>query len=251
MQEIYVDDIGDGFPLVLVHGFLGSSAMWSPQKEFFSKYYRVITPALPGFGESNKIKSLTSIKDMAETVLKILEKNEIKKFNLMGHSMGGMIVQEMANLSGEKINKLICYATGSIGDIPGRFEPIDVSREKLKENGIEETSNRISKKWFVDGDKAKYFFLCDNANKATSEEAADNALIALKKWRGLENLQNIRNETLIIWGDKDTAYNFDQVDTLNKNIPNSKIEILKNCSHNVHLEVPEKFNQIVKIFLDN
>jgi len=251
MQEIYVDDIGDGFPLVLVHGFLGSSAMWSPQKEFFSKYYRVITPALPGFGESNKIKSLTSIKDMAETVLKILEKNEIKKFNLIGHSMGGMIVQEMANLSGEKINKLICYATGSIGDIPGRFEPIDVSREKLKENGIEETSNRISKKWFVDGDKAKYFFLCDNANKATSEEAADNALIALKKWRGLENLQNIRNETLIIWGDKDTAYNFDQVDTLNKNIPNSKIEILKNCSHNVHLEVPEKFNEIVKIFLDN
>ena len=56
MQEIYVDDIGTGFPLVLVHGFLGSSAMWGPQKEFFSKYYRVIAPALPGFGESKKIK---------------------------------------------------------------------------------------------------------------------------------------------------------------------------------------------------
>ena len=169
----------------------------------------------------------------------------------MGHSMGGMIVQEMVNLSGEKVNKLICYATGSIGDIPGRFETIDVSLEKLKENGIEKTSNRISKKWFVDGDKAKYFFLCDNANKATSEEAADNALKALKNWRGLENLKNIKNETLIIWGDKDTAYNFEQVDILNKNIQNSKIEIIKNCSHNVHLEVPEKLNEIVKIFLDN
>ena len=45
MQEIYIDDIGKGFPLVLVHGFLGSSAMWSPQKEFLSKYYRVIAPA--------------------------------------------------------------------------------------------------------------------------------------------------------------------------------------------------------------
>ena len=251
MQEIYVDDIGTGFPLVLVHGFLGSSAMWGPQKEFFSKYYRVIAPALPGFGESKKIKSLNSINAMAETVLKILDKKKIKKFNLMGHSMGGMIVQEMVNLSGEKVNKLICYATGSIGDIPGRFETIDVSLEKLKENGIEKTSNRISKKWFVDGDKAKYFFLCDNANKATSEEAAENALKALKNWRGLENLKNIKNETLIIWGDKDTAYSFDQVDTLNKNIPNSKIVIIKNCSHNVHLEIPKKFNEIVKIFLDN
>ena len=250
MQEIYVDDIGTGFPLVLVHGFLGSSAMWTPQKEFFSKHYRVIVPALPGFGESSKIKSLNSINAMAEKVLEILHHKNINKFNLMGHSMGGMIVQEMANLSGEKINKLICYATGPIGDIPGRFESIDVSREKLKENGIEKTSNRISKKWFVEGDKAKYFYLCNNANKATSEEAADNALVALKNWRGLENLKNIKNKTLIIWGDKDTAYNFNQVDTLNQNISNSKIEVIKDCSHNVHLEIPEKFNEIVKNFLE-
>ena len=251
MQEIYIDDIGKGYPLVLVHGFLGSSAMWSPQKEFLSKYYRVIVPALPGFGESSKIKSLDSINAMAEKVLEILNKKEIKKFNLMGHSMGGMIVQEMAKISGEKINKLICYATGPIGDIPGRFEPIDVSREKLKENGIAETSNRISKKWFVEGDQAKYFYLCDNANKATSEEAADNALNALKNWNGIDNLKKINNETLIIWGDKDTAYNFDQVDALSKNIPNSKMEIFKGCSHNVHLELPEKFNEIVKNFIEN
>ena len=251
MQDIYVDDIGSGFPLVLVHGYLGSSEMWSLQKEFLSKHFRVITPALPGFGESSKIKSLDSINAMAEKVLEILNKKEIKKFNLMGHSMGGMIVQQMAKISGEKINKLIFYATGPIGDIPGRFEPIDVSREKLKENGIAETSNRISKKWFVEGDQAKYFYLCDNANKATSEEAADNALNALKNWNGIDNLKNINNETLIIWGDKDTAYNFDQVDALSKNIPNSKMEIFKGCSHNVHLELPEKFNEIVKNFIEN
>ena len=93
--------------------------------------------------------------------------------------------------------------------------------------------------------------MCDNANKATSEEAADNALNALKNWNGVDNLKNINNETLIIWGDKDTAYNFDQVDALSKNIPNSKMEIFKGCSHNVHLELPEKFNEIVKNFIEN
>ena len=194
MQEIYVDDLGEGFPIVLVHGFLGSSEMWYPQKKFLSKYFRVIAPALPGFGESSKIKSLDNINIMAKTVLALLEKKNIKKFNLMGHSMGGMIVQEMAKISGEKIKKLICYATGPIGDIPGRFETIDESREKLKKNGIKITSNRISRKWFVKGENAKYFYLCENANKATSEIAADNALIALKNWRGLENLKNIKNE---------------------------------------------------------
>jgi len=224
--------------------------MWEPQINFFKDYFRVITPDLPGFGKSSKIKSLDSINSMAKIVLELLKKRDINKFNLMGHSMGGMIVQEMAIISGDKINKLICYSTGSIGDIPGRFESIDLSREKLKKDGIEKTANRISKKWFVEGDKAKYFYLCNNANKTMSEEAADNALKALKNWRGLENLQNIKNKTLIIWGDKDTAYNFNQVDVLNKNIPNSKIEIIKGCSHNVHLEIPEKFNEIVKNFLE-
>jgi len=48
MQDIYVNDIGKGFPLVLVHGFLGSSEMWEPQIKYLNKYYRVITVDLPG-----------------------------------------------------------------------------------------------------------------------------------------------------------------------------------------------------------
>jgi len=249
MQDIHIDDQGNGFPLVLVHGFLGSSEMWNPQKKFFSKYFRVITPALPGFGESNKLKSHSSINSMAQTVLKCLEEKNIKKFNLLGHSMGGMIVQEMAKISGDKINKLICYATGSIGDIPGRFETMDASIERLRKEGIKETVRRVPKKWFVEQDKAKYFYLCKNAAKEITEETADNALIAMKNWRGYENLKNIHNETLIVWGDKDISYNFEQVETLNKNIPKSNLIIFKGCSHNVHLEETEKFNNTIMDFL--
>ena len=71
----------------------------------------------------------------------------------------------------------------------------------------------------------------------------------MKNWSGIDNLKNIKNETLVVWGDKDTSYNFDQVDTINNNITNSRIEIVKNCAHNVHLEQPEKFNEIIKTFL--
>lgn len=249
MQGLYVGDEGKGFPLVLVHGFLGSSKMWTLQIKFLSKYFRVITPALPGFGESNQIKSHNNINVMAQTVLKCLEEMDVKKFNLLGHSMGGMIVQEMAKIAGEKTNKLILYCTGSIGDIPGRFESINESKTKLKNIGLEKTALRIAKTWFVERDKAKYFYLCSNAWKATSLETADNALTAMKNWNGLENLKNINNKTLIIWGDQDKAYNFKQIDTLNKNILNSNLKIFKGCSHNVHLEVPEKFNNTIKDFL--
>ena len=165
--------------------------------------------------------------------------------------MGGMIIQEMAKLAGEKIGKLICYGTGPVGNIPGRFETINESREKLKKNGLKITAHRIAKTWFIEEDKAKYFYLCDNAGKTTTMEAAVNALIAMKNWSGLENLKNIKNLTMIIWGDQDKAYNFDQIDILNRNIPNSNLNIFKGCSHNVHLEIPSEFNKCITNFLDN
>ncbi len=249
MSNIYVDDIGEGFPFVLVHGYLGSSEMWSFQKEFFSKDYRVIIPALPGFGESHNVKSLDSINKMAKKIINVLDQKKIDKFNLIGHSMGGMIVQEITKLIGDRVNKLICFATGSIGDIPGRFETMDETREKLKKEGSQISFSRVPLKWFVKGEKDKNYFLCENAVKNVSLETADNALLAMKNWKGIDNLKKIKNETLIIWGDKDTSYNFDQVDTLNKNIKNSRLEIFKNCAHNVHLEQPDKFNNIVKKFI--
>jgi len=249
MSNIYVDDLGEGFPFVLVHGYLGSSEMWTFQKEFFSKDYRVITPALPGFGESHNVKSLDSINKMAKEIINVLDQKKINKFNLIGHSMGGMIVQEITKLIGDRVNKLICFATGSIGDIPGRFETMEETREKLKKEGTQLSFSRVPHKWFVKGDKDKNYFLCENAVKNVSLEAADNALLAMKNWRGKENLKNIKNDTLIIWGDKDTSYNFDQVDTLNKNIKNSRLEIFKDCAHNVHLEQPDQFNNLVKEFI--
>ena len=249
MSNIYVEDVGKGFPFVFVHGYLGSSKMWNFQKEFFSKHYRVIIPALPGFGESHNVKSLDSINKMATQIIDLLDQKNINKFNLIGHSMGGMIVQEITKLIGDRVNKLICFATGSIGEIPGRFETIDETREKLKKDGIEVSFSRVPKKWFVKGDKDKNYYLCKNAVKNVSLETADNALLAMKNWRGKENLKNIKNETLIIWGDKDTSYNFDQVDTLNKNIKNSRLEIFKDCAHNVHLEQPDQFNNLVQKFI--
>ena len=249
MSDIYVDDIGEGFPFVLVHGYLGSAEMWLFQKEFFSKDYRVIIPALPGFGESHNVKSLDSINKMAKKIISVLDQKKIDKFNLIGHSMGGMIVQEITKLIGDRVNKLICFATGSVGDIPGRFETMDETREKLKKEGTQMSFSRVPLKWFVKGDKDQNYFLCKNAVKNVSLETADNALVAMKNWSGIENLKNIKNETLIIWGDKDTSYNFDQVDTLNKNIKNSRLEIFKDCAHNVHLEQPDEFNNLVKEFI--
>ena len=82
MQDTYIGDEGKGFPLVLVHGFLGSSIMWKPQIDFFKDYFRVITPDLPGYGKSNKTKSHNTIQSIANLLLDCLEKKKIDKYDL-------------------------------------------------------------------------------------------------------------------------------------------------------------------------
>ena len=95
MQDIFAEDVGSGTPLVLVHGFLGSSDMWSPQIKFFKDNFRVIAPALPGFGSSSAMNSCNSIECMANVILNLLEKKKIKNFNLLGHSKSGMKKQKI------------------------------------------------------------------------------------------------------------------------------------------------------------
>ena len=249
MQDIYSEDEGSGFPLVLVHGFLGSSEMWEPQINFFKNYFRVIAPDLPGFGKSKEVKSHNSIQSIANLLLNFLRKKKIDKFYLLGHSLGGMIVQEMAKKSGNKISKLICYSTGPRGEMPGRFETVDQSRDNLKKNGLEIMARNIAKTWFIKGENAKYFDICINVGKQASIETVDNTLIAFKNWSGVDTLKNIKNKTLIVWGDKDKSYNLEQIKTLEKNIPNSSLIVFNNCAHNIHLEEPEKFNNTIKHFL--
>ena len=76
MQDIFAKDVENGIPLVLVHGFLSSSEMWRLQIDFFKENYRVIAPALPGFGKSNKVNSCNSIEGMAKSILISLKKRK-------------------------------------------------------------------------------------------------------------------------------------------------------------------------------
>ena len=80
MQDIYISDEGKGFPLVLVHGFLGSSKMWGQQIEFFKNNFIVITPDIPGFGKSKHLKSHDDINSIANLILQILKRKQINDF---------------------------------------------------------------------------------------------------------------------------------------------------------------------------
>ena len=248
MNHLSYKRIGKGYPLVLVHGYLGGQDMWQFQEDLKDNF-ELIMPSLAGYGESSKMTAPSTIRENATQVFELLDYLKIDTFNLLGHSMGGMIVQEMAALSPERINKLICFGTGSIGVLPNRFETIAESRRKIKEIGLSETRINIAKTWFVDHQVGDGYKLClDEGAKATTQ-AALASLDAWDCWDGRGQLNQITSPTLILWSNKDRSYDWNQQEILNKGIANSKVEIVDGCAHNSHMEKPDLINSIIKHFL--
>ena len=249
MKHLAYRKIGKGLPIVLIHGYLGDPLMWQLQIEELKKHYEVITPCLAGYAESASLKSPDSINENATLVIELLNHLRIDNYFLLGHSMGGMIVQEMAALYPERINKLICFGTGSIGVLPNRFETINESRTKIKKFGLSKVRQEIAKTWFIDYLIGEGFKLCIDEGRKASTQAALASLDAWECWDGREQLKHIKCPTLIIWSDKDRSYDWSQQNILKKGIVDSRLEIVENCAHNSHMEKPKLFNTIVKNFL--
>ncbi len=240
----------DSPPLLLVHGFLGGKAQWTPILSELQKNRTIIAPDLPGFGADLAQDSPDKIRDFAECLWHYLDELGVTKCDILGHSMGGMIVQEMAHLAGARIRRLVCYGTGPLGAMPERFEPLDISRERFKAEGVATTAARIAATWFREGKAAEYYPLCQELGTGVRLENALAGLRAMAAWDGREYLPDIACPTLVIAGADDRSYARRYICSLAEHIPNSTLVILQNCCHSAHLEQPKKFLSVVAEFLD-
>lgn len=240
---------GEGPPLVLVHGYLGGSAQWEAEIAQFRDRFDVIAPDLPGFGDAADRPGCANIAEMADSVLSLLDALDIADFILLGHSMGGMIAQEIAAKAGPRISKLVLYGTGPLGLMPDRFEPIKLSRERLATDGVEKTIERIGATWFRKGDVAAGFPLVREIGARADPQAALLALDAMAEWDGRPKLKSLEMPTLVVWGHDDRSYRWPQVEALWKTLPNATLSVIPGASHAAHLEKPKLFHAVIEDFL--
>lgn len=122
-MEIYFENAkinysvaGNGKCLVLLHGFLHDSEMWTKYRtRWLQSGYKVLCMDLPGHGKSHVVENL-SIETIAEILHTILEKEAIEKVQIIGHSLGGYTGLAFANLFPKKLEKLILYHSSAFAD---------------------------------------------------------------------------------------------------------------------------------------
>lgn len=237
-------------PLVLVHGFMGGGEQWDGYVDRLSRQGDLIAVDLPGFGRNAHLPPICSIAGYADWIVKHLRDLGVERYHLLGHSMGGMIAQDVAHLDSERIDRLVLYATGAIGVLPGRFETIEASKQRAIQDGATTTARRIAATWFLDREAADAYEQCAAIAARTQLAAIHAGLDAMQSWSGTQNLQQIPQDTLILWGDRDRTYPWNQIQRLWQTIANTSLAVVPGCAHAVHAEKPDLFQSLVSDFLD-
>jgi pimeloyl-ACP methyl ester carboxylesterase len=240
---------GRGETVVLVHGYLGGSRQWAAELEALSHRFDVVAVDLAGYGDASGLTAPADMASHATAVLATLDSVAVDRFHLLGHSMGGMVVQQMVHQAPQRVARLVLYGTGPLGSIPGRFETMARSRERLLQDGVQHTAQRICATWLLDREASPAFGALAALATSASAQAAEAGLWAMEGWDGRAWLAAVTQPTLVLWGEHDRSYGWPQTEALWRSIPGASLAVMPHCAHAAHLERPALFHTLVHDFL--
>ncbi|MCX5751763.1 MAG: alpha/beta hydrolase [Candidatus Saganbacteria bacterium] len=254
---LYHEVSGSGEPLLLISGLGADNSCWGGVVKSFSKRFQTIVFDNPGSGRSSIFKKPHTIRHLADDAVKLLNYLGIKRAHLIGHSMGGYIAQEIAINYPKRVNKLILEGTAPVSSSRNNVLFSGFAKKLKEKEPIEKwittwSSWLFSKKTFDSGLFVETFI--KNASKypyPSTAEGFSAQVDAMAKFDTRSRLSEIKAKTLIIEGEDDILIRPDEARVLAKQIPGSKIRLIKNVAHYVHLENPSLFTKIAMGFLGN
>ena len=232
---------GNGQPLVLLHGLFGALSNFRSLIEYFRQHYKVVVPMLPLL-EMDILH--TSVGGLAKFVHRFLEARNLSAVHLLGNSLGGHVALIHTLKHPERIKSLIL--TGS----SGLFE--NGMGDSYPKRGDYEYIKKKTELTFYDPRTATKE-LVDEVYSITNNRLKAIKIIALAKSAIRNNLgeelNQIKQPTLLVWGNDDSITPPFVAREFNKLIPNSELHFIDKCGHAPMMEVPDEFNVILHKFL--
>ena len=254
--EIYYEIRGEGKPLIFLAGLASDSQSWSTVMNRLSKEFMLIMPDNRGCGRTSCPLDEITIQGMADDVIALMDHLNIEKADLLGHSMGGYVAQQLCLDHPDRFDKLILAASSSFTNKRNKALLNDLV--KYRKDGMD------LREWF-----RCLFFWIFSRQFFEDEKMLDLSLTysveypfpqsleqfimqvqALNSFDISERLKEIHHPALILCGKDDLLFNpYESIQVLSE-IPASEVALIENAAHAIHTEQPEAFVKEVVAFLE-
>jgi len=234
---------GQGEPLLLLHGLFGALSNFTGQIDYFRHHYKVIVPLLPLL-DLDLLH--TTVGGLEKFVHKFIEYRDYRNINVLGNSLGGHVALMYVLRHPERVRSMIL--TGSSG---------------LFENGMGDTYPKRGDYEYIRKKTEFTFYDPAMASKELVDELYETVNVRIKAIKIIalaksairnnlgEEVSQIRQPTLLIWGNNDNITPPFVGREFHRLIPNSELHFIDKCGHAPMMERPEEFNAILHKFLQN
>lgn len=249
-------DVGDGFPVVLLHGSGPGVTAWANWGKLFPLLkddFRVIAPDMAGFGFTERTQDpVYSMNNWVQQTIDLFDALGIEKANLVGNSFGGALALSMAIKYPERINKLVLM--GSMGvsfpltyglDRVWGYEPSLANMEELLE--IFTYDHSFATKDLI---QTRY-----ESSKQPGFQESFSSMFPAPRQNSVEAMagnqayiRNIPHDTLIIHGREDRVIPIETSMKLMELIDNAQLHVFGKCGHWTQIEHTEEFAELISSF---
>ncbi len=237
---ISVIEDGAGPPLLVLHDELGD-ARWRSWHAELARDRRIIMPLLPGFGVSPQIEWISSVRDLACLVARMLREMKLDRLDLIGFSFGGWLAAEMAANSPASFGRIMLVAP--FGIRPRAGEICDLFLMSTPEY------MRASVKY-----EASAAELADSRAPEQIEEARVEAgRLAWSPYMHNPSLphllKGLGTRMMVLWGEDDAIIPPGTAQQYREIGPQVEVATIADCGHHPEVETPEKFVALARKFL--
>jgi len=222
--------VGQGPPLLLLHGLAGSARWWSRNMAELAEAHEVHAIDLPAFGSSSRL-SRFRLERVPNQLVATMDRLGIERASIFGHSMGGLIAGRIAAEHPGRVERLVLVDAAFLSLDPGWWRrgagPIAVLRW---------TKASLVRTFAEDAFRVGPIRLIDASRQLLRAD-----------WSDL--LPRIQAPTLVVWGEHDTLCPATVGHAITERIPGSRFVTISRAGHNPMWEQPREFDRVVLDFL--
>ena len=252
-MTLHVTEQGSGTPIVFLHAFPLFSAMWKSDAARLATVGRVMTPDLPGFGESPRQTS-PSIALMADAVGGLLDQLGLRQPIILGGlSMGGYVAFEFLRKFPARVKALTLFSTKAAADSPEQREGRLKLIERLRQEGLgvllQTTLPKLVGPMTASRQPALMADLTRLILAANMDGVIDAVRAMAERADARPLLDSIACPTLIVAGSEDQSIPPEESRLMAERIPGAQLTMIPEAGHLTNLEQPAAFQAVVEPWL--